>query len=472
MTDTTQLAETPVTPCATPAWGVDVWFSPKFKPLFTPKRYKVLYGGRGGLKTWGIARALIVLALRRKLRILCAREFQKSIKESVHEVLESQVKRLGLERYFEIQRDTIRVVGDCPGAGSEFVFIGLHLNTSNVKSYEDVDICWVEEAANVSRSSWRDLTPTIRKPDGGPFGQGAEIWISFNPELETDETYARFVLKPRSNSIVIKTSWRDNPYFPPDLRAEMEDDKRDNFDTYLHVWEGHCKQTLEGAVYADELRDATVQNRLNRPVPCDRSLGVSTYWDLGRSDHTSIWFVQQVGWEYHIIDFYQSRLKHIDHYLGVMQQRGYIYDAIWLPHDAKAKQLGSKMTIEEQAREKYPERVRIVPRVAIKDKINAARTVFPNCYFDPDRCAEGLQALRHYTYEVDPQTKAYSDKPLHDENSDAASAFEYFGVASKMPTKRRKLNLAGLPGIGKLLGAQSEDMGGTSPSSGVGWLGN
>lgn len=433
--------------------SISAWFHPKHKVLFEPKRYKVLYGGRAGLKSWSAARALLLLGAQQPLRILCAREFQQSIKESVHELLESQCEKLGLSKFYEIQRDTIKGLRGTSAQGTEFFFIGLHLNTSKVKSYEDVDICWVEEADSVTDSSWGDLTPTIRKPNGGPFGVGSEIWLTFNPKLESDATYQRFVIAPPTDSVIVKTTYADNPFLSEGIKQEIADAKAKNFDTYLHVWGGFCKQTLEGAVYADELRDATQQKRITK-VPYDRAVSVNAYFDLGRSDHTSIWFVQQVGFEYHVIDFYENRLKDLGHYLEVLQKRSYLFDTLWLPHDAKARTLGSKMSIEEQVRAKFPNAVRIVPRASVKDKINAARTVFPNTYFDQDKCSVGLQHLRHYTYEVDPQTKQFSAHPLHDEHSDAASAFEYFGLASKYPSRRVSAKVRET--LGRLLGSSNE----------------
>jgi len=421
--------------------SVKPWFHEKFQCLFKPRRYKVFYGGRGGLKSWSVARALVLLGAQRPLRVLCAREFQKSIKESVHQLLESQIKMMNLEAFYEIQRDVIRGRKGTSAEGTEFFFIGLHLNSQNVKSYEDVDIVWIEEAANVSGSSWAHLVPTIRKPKGGPFDSGSEIWVTFNPELEDDATYKRFIIDmpqgESQDSFVTKTTYHDNPFLSEAYLRDVARDKEKNYDTYLHVWEGFCKQTLEGAVYADEMREATVQERICK-VPYMRDFPISVYFDLGRSDHTSIWFVQQVGYEWHLVDFYENKLKHIDHYLAVLQEREYLYDSLWLPHDAKAKQLGSKMTIEEQCREKFPNLVQRVPRVSIKDKINAARTVFPNCYFDEKRCADGLQHLRHYCYEVNPDTKQFSEKPSHKGgHSDAANAFEYFAVASKIGVRHK-----------------------------------
>ena len=181
-------------------------FPEKLSCLFEKSRYKVLYGGRGGAKSWGVARALLILAAKDPLRILCAREFQTSLKDSVHKLLCDQIVELGLDTFYDITAATIRGKN-----GSEFNFVGLKNNVANVKSYEGVDICWVEEAQTVSQSSWKTLTPTIRKKD-------SEIWITFNPELETDETYQRFVVHAPDNAIVQKINWSDNPWFPDTLK--------------------------------------------------------------------------------------------------------------------------------------------------------------------------------------------------------------------------------------------------------------
>jgi phage terminase large subunit len=228
-------------------------------------------------------------------------------------------------------------------------------------------------------------------------------------------------------------TYRDNPWFPDELRHEMLELKARNYDQYMHVWEGECLQVLEGVIFADELREAQSQGRITS-VPYDKSLPVNAVFDLGRSDHTSCWFVQKAGLEWHIIDFYQNRLKIWDHYLGVLQGRGYTYDTVFLPHDAKAKMLGTRMSIEEQTRAKF-QNVVILPRVSPTDKINAGRTVFHQCYFDQRKCAEGIHSLKHWHFEIDPTSGRFGLNPVHDEHSDAADAFCYFGMASSRKTK-------------------------------------
>jgi phage terminase large subunit len=383
--------------------------------LFRPARYKVAWGGRGGAKSWGMARALLIQAAHRPLRILCAREIQRSMKDSVHKLLVDQIEALGLAGFYTVQNDLIRGVN-----GSDITFAGLRHNIDNIKSKEGLDRVWVEEAQMVSRHSWDTLVPTIRKPD-------SEIWVSFNPELETDETYQRFVVNPPPNSLVRKVNWSDNPWFPEVLRADMAALKERDPDAYLTVWEGHCRQSLDGAILAEVIRQATAENRFTR-VPYDAAKPVSTFWDLGRADMTSIWFAQSIGFEFRLIDFYQSRGHALNHYLKELQRRPYVYGTHWLPHDAQAELLGSDRTIEQQMVQ-AGFRVQIVPRQSVADGINAARTIFSKCWFDADRCADGIQCLRRWRFDVDPDTGQWSKTPLHDQNSHAGDAFRYFALA-------------------------------------------
>ena len=197
--------------------------------LHQPARYKVAWGGRGSGKSWSIARSLLLEGAANPIRVLCAREFQSSIQDSVHRLLADQVAVLGLGSFYSIEKTSIKGLN-----GTLFGFEGIRHNVNKIKSYEGVDRAWIEEAQTVSRSSWETLIPTIRKPE-------SEIWISFNPVLETDETYERFVLNPPPGAVVKKVNWQDNPWFPDVLRAEMDYLKSTDYDAYLNVWEGHCR---------------------------------------------------------------------------------------------------------------------------------------------------------------------------------------------------------------------------------------
>lgn len=386
----------------------------KLECLLEDYRYKIVYGGRGSSKSWTVARVLLAIGRRKKIRVLCAREFQNSISDSVHALLADQIKSLGLEGFYTVQNTSIFGTN-----GTEFLFAGLKHNITKIKSFEGVDICWVEEAQTTSKSSWDVLIPTIRK-------EGSEIWVTFNPELDTDETYKRFVVTPPSNARVVKVNYSDNPWFPQVLRDEMEDLKSRDIDAYLHVWEGNTRQVLDGAVYANELRKAQEEERI-KDILLDKSIPVSTFWDLGWADMTSIWFVQTLpGGEVRVVDFYQDSQKTLDFYANLLQTKGYAYRDHWLPHDAEHKNMTGRSTREILEGMGLP--IRITPKLSIADGINAARMLMNRCYFDQNRCAEGLQALRHYRYAVDPDTKMFSEKPLHDQFSHAADAFRYVAV--------------------------------------------
>ena len=400
-------------------------FPVKLEGLFKKSRYKVLYGGRGGAKSWGIARALLIKGAKDPIRILCAREFQTSIKDSVHKLLCDQIESLGLLSFYEITQTSIRGRN-----GTEFSFVGLKNNVSNIKSYEGVDICWVEEAQTTSRLSWNILIPTIRK-------QGSEIWISFNPELETDETYQRFVAVPPADCITMKVNWSDNPWFPDTLKLEKDSLKLRDEEAYNQVWEGLCRQTVDGAIFAKEMQQAEKDGRLCR-VPYDATKPVHAVFDLGWSDSTAIWFLQFVGMETRLIRYIEDSQKTISYYLATMQTFGYVYDKIWLPHDAENKTLAAAGRSIDDIVRAAGYKTQIMPRVPILDSINAARTIFPNCYFDREHTADGLACLRHYRYEVDPDTGQFSRNPLHDHYSHGADAFRYIALMIKEPPKRKK----------------------------------
>jgi phage terminase large subunit len=169
-------------------------------------------------------------------------------------------------------------------------------------------------------------------------------------------------------------------------------------------------------------------------VPYSEEKPVHTFWDLGRADKTAIWFVQQVGFEYRIIDYYENQGHALAHYMKHLQGKPYVYGDTWLPHDADNELLASERTIAQQARA-AGFKVRITPKTSIAVGINAARTLFATCWFDAEKCADGIQCLRNYRYDVNPETQQYSTQPLHDWASHGADAFRYFAVAIKEPKK-------------------------------------
>jgi hypothetical protein len=227
--------------------------------LFRESRYKVLYGGRGGAKSWGIAQYIVIRMLQGRIRVVCAREIQSSIKESVHRLIGNQIEAMGLRDAFVITDTSIR----CRGNGSEAIFAGLFRNVHNIKSLEDCDICWVEEAENVSEETWQKLIPTIRN-------EKSEILISFNTRYIEDPTYKRFVADPPDNCITRLVNFPDNPYFPKVLDIEQKADRLRDLDLWEHIWMGKALltgsriwQPFDKAVHVREWKLNTLKDKAN-----------------------------------------------------------------------------------------------------------------------------------------------------------------------------------------------------------------
>lgn len=208
--------------------------------LFRPARYYAIVGGRGSGKSRSIASALVLMASQRKLRILCAREIQKSIKDSSKRLLDDEIARLGLGDAFLSTDTEIRGVN-----GSLFLFSGLRSNIANIKSMEGIDMCWVDEAQSVSQASLDVLIPTIRK-------EGSSLWFSWNPSKPTDPVDAMFCGESQPPRTVFRrVNYDDNPWFPETLRADMEYDKRRDPDKYAHIWRGKYLVRSEASVFRD-----------------------------------------------------------------------------------------------------------------------------------------------------------------------------------------------------------------------------
>jgi phage terminase large subunit len=384
-----------------------ILFPEKLQPLFKPARYKVIYGGRGKGGSWGIARALLLQGWEQPLRILCTREVQKSIAESVHQLLSDQIKLLGLEAFYRITETAIEGRN-----GTLFTFAGLkQLTIANIKSFEGYDRVWVEEAEGITKRSWEILIPTIRKT-------GSEIWVNFNPRLDSDETYVRFIERTPPDCVLIPMSFRDNPWFPEVLEKERIYLQQSDPAAYDNVWEGKCRAAVEGAIYATEIAQAFESKRV-RPVPYDPLLKVHTVWDLGWNDRMSIGFVQRVQSEILWIDFLEDQFKTYDWYVAEIKNRRYNLGKAYLPHDGAHKNAQTGLSAAEILKKlglDVPEVGRPNP---IEDGIKTVRLMFRQMYFDEVKCKELVEHLRRYRRSV-PSTTNEPQGPLHDEHSHAA----------------------------------------------------
>lgn len=397
----------------------EIQFPPKLSPLFEPSRYKTLHGGRGSGKSWGIARALLVRASEKPLRVLCAREVQRSITDSVHKLLVDQINQNELGAFFTITESQIRGRN-----GSEFFFAGIRgQSIENLKSYEAIDICWVEEAQVVSKRSWDVLIPTIRK-------EQSEIWISFNPDLDTDETYVRFVEKPPKDSIIIPMSWRDNPWFPKVLQQERQACETRDPQGYQNIWEGKCRSAVDGAIYADEVTKLVNDGRY-RPAPHDPMLDVHTVWDLGWNDKMAIICAQRLGAEVRIINYIEDSHRTLADYVQDLNQLNYRFGADFLPHDGAAKDFKTGQSAQEILI-KLGRKVQIVPKAEVEAGIRTVRLALSRFYIDSDKCQRLLECLKRYRRMI-PSTTGEASGPLHDEFSHGADCVRYLAsCADKM----------------------------------------
>ena len=259
---------------------IDIPFAEAFAPLVNEHwDYKIYYGGRGGAKSWQFAIALLTLGMAKKLRILCTREIQNSIKDSVHKVLSDLIEKFELSNY-EIKRDTI--VNH--RTGTEFIFKGLLRNSQAIKSTEGINICWVEEAQAVSLESLKTLDPTIRE-------DGAEIWFSLNRFSENDPVWNEYCrnINPKT-TLLVKVNHDSNPWFPYRLRQKMEYDKVNDYEGYLHVWEGEPLGQHAGAAISRAAINKAIENNIEKPEG-----GVVVGADIAREGDDKIVFYMRKG---------------------------------------------------------------------------------------------------------------------------------------------------------------------------------
>jgi len=384
-----------------------------FKELLEPKRYKVYYGGRGAAKSWAFAQVLLTKAAMKPMRILCTRELQVSINDSVHKLLADQIQLMGLQDFYEVQAKTILGIN-----GSEFIFKGLKHNPNEIKSTEGIDIAWVEEAEGVSDKSWEILIPTIRKND-------SEIWLSFNTKQPTDATYKRFVFDAEDDAIIKKVSYRDNPFFTDTLDKERLKLQKKDPKAYEHVWEGEFDIRFSGGVYAKWIDELKRKGKLTDKVLHDTEYPVSTLWDLGYGDTNTIWFFQEAPNEILFIDYYESSGEGIGHYCEMLKEKPYTYFAHYVPQDAKKKLMEANgRSIVEQAYKDHGVKMSVIPETTHANRHAALRKVLPNCWFNADKCKDGIEALMAYHYQYDEDLQQFRKDPVHDWSSHASCALE------------------------------------------------
>jgi phage terminase large subunit len=382
--------------------------------LLPQARFKVLYGGRDSAKSTSIAQMILARCMAKPERVLCTREVQKSISESVHQLLSDWIVKLGLGEFFTIQQNYIHGAN-----GSQIAFHGLSGQTAtSIKSFEGITICWVEEAQTITKRSWDLLEPTIRAP-------GSEIWVSFNPDMDTDETYKRFVINTPPDAIVTMINWEDNPWRSTVLDAAREQMQAQSPEDYEHIYGGQCRPAVEGAIYYNEVSKLRSTGRLCN-VPYDPMLKVHVVTDLGYNDYMSLLLVQRLGSEIRVIRYIEDRLRYIPSYHQELTDLKLNYGKLYLPHDGKAKHVTGASAQEQFAALGWD--VEIIPDIGLEQGIRKTREVFGRFLIDKTHAGDLVSRLGRYRRRVNSEGQAST--PMHDDESHGADGTRYLAVVA------------------------------------------
>lgn len=405
-----------------------------FEPLLHPSRYKGAHGGRGSGKSHFFAEQLIEDSLfERGLLSVCIREVQKSLKDSAYRLLATKIKEMNLKESdgFKIWKDRIETPGD-----GIIIFQGMQDHTAeSIKSLEGFRRAWVEEGQTLSSLSLRLLRPTIRAEE-------SEIWFSWNPRRKNDPVDSLLRQTPPSYSVVIQANWSDNPWFPSVLEQERIDCLESDPDQYGHIWEGDYVSIAEGAYFTIHLAKARKEGRISR-LREDPLLPFKLFMDIGgtgaRADAFAIWAAQFVGKETRCLNYYEAQGQPISAHLNWMRENNYIPSntRIYLPHDGSTNDRVYDVSYESAFKQAGYD-VEVIPnqgKGAAAKRIEAARRIFPSCWFDSERCEGGLEALGWY-HEKKDEVREIGLGPEHDWSSHGADAFGLMAIVRERPNPK------------------------------------
>lgn len=410
-----------------------------FEPLLPGSRYLGAWGGRGSAKSHFFAEKLIEDCLYEPgaaggagLRAVCIREVQKDLAQSSKLLIESKLQAHGIGESdgFKVYNDLIRTPGD-----GLIIFKGMQDYTADsIKSLEGFKRAWWEEAQTATGPSLNMLRPTLR-------ATGSQLWFSWNPRRRTDpvDVMLRGPEKP-TGSVVVRSNWRDNPWFPAELEQERQDCLRMQPEQYDHIWEGGYATVLEGAYYAKAIATARQEGRIGR-VSADPLMRIRIFCDLGgtgaKSDAFSMWAVQFIGKEIRVLNYYEAVGQPLSTHLQWLSEQGYKPGKvdIVLPHDGEQQEMVTDSSFEK-AFKAAEYTVTVVPnqgKGAAKGRIEAGRRLFPRIWFDEAKTEAGLSALGWY-HEKKDAARGIGLGPDHDWSSHGSDAFGLMCVAYKEPS--------------------------------------
>ncbi len=288
----------------------------------------------------------------------------------------------------------------------------------------------IDEFAEQNPSVWSQVVrPTLSDRAGWALFIGTpkaqnHFWDIYEHAKKDPTNWYRALFKASETGILPDSELRE-------ARATMP------LEDYEQEYECSFTSAMVGAFYAKYIQEAKEQGRVIN-VPYEPMVPVDTFWDIGISDATAIWFRQLVGKEERFIDYLEGSSEGLEWYVKEMQKRGYVYGEHVLPHDATARELGSGKTRVEMLQGLSLGRIRVAPKASIEDGINAVRMVLPKCWFDEKKCEKGLKALSNYQSKWDEKNKILTTRPLHDWSSHAADAMRTFAMAARGSAGRIK----------------------------------
>jgi len=421
---------------------------PKIYELFNEKaRYRLCYGGRGSGKTRSFAMMSAVKGMQLAEAgvhgtILCVREFMNSLAESSFQEIKTVIETTPyLDEYYECGDRYIKT----KNGRITYSFAGLRRNLDSIKSKSRILIAWADEAEQISDVAWMKLIPSVREEN--EFFGSSEIWVTWNPENKWSATHQRFRENPPRGSKLCQMNYKDNPFFPKVLNQERLSDKENRPELYDHIWEGDFLTFSEGSYYGVEMRKMREEERI-KEVRYNPAVGVITSWDLGIGDSTSITFAQFIATEVHIIDYYEASGVGLDHYVKVLQDKGYVYDKHILPHDVRVKELGTGMSRLETLANLGIREVEIAPMLAIDDGIQAVRSMLTRTWMDKEKTDKLIDCLVNYSRDYDDTNKVFRLRPRHDWASHGADSMRYLAIGYRPNTsdwsEPIRRNLAGV----------------------------
>jgi len=366
--------------------------------------------------------------------IVCGREFMNSLDDSsLAEVKAAIFEEPWLAAAYDVGEKYIRT----RDGRIYFAFVGLRHNLDSIKSKSRIRLLWVDEAEPVSETAWTKTINTVRE-------EGAEVWVTWNPERRKSATNKRFRDDPPSMSKIIELNWRDNPKFPKTLDIKRVEDQKKRPDQYDHVWEGDYVTAIEGAYYASALTQAKAEGRISR-VAFDPLMRVRIFCDLGgtgaKADAFAMWPAQFIGKEIRTRDYYEAQGQPLATHIEWLHSKGYKPGRadIYLPHDGETNDRIIDVSFESAFRDAGYD-VTVIPnqgKGAAKQRVESGRRRFPIIWFDEETTSDGRDALGWYHEKKSDDDREALLGPEHDWSSHGSDAFGLMCVAYEEPRATR-----------------------------------